>query len=68
MGKTRRSGNTADEALRMQFHIAGSQKGVGSFSRRHAFRGLRRPPPQAVHSNSYVVGRGMPRARGVDRA
>ena len=32
MGRTRRSGNTAGEALPLQFHIAGLQKGVGSFS------------------------------------
>jgi hypothetical protein len=36
MGKTRRSGQTAGEAMPLQLHIAGPQKGVGSFSRRHA--------------------------------
>jgi hypothetical protein len=34
MGATRRSGNTAGEALPLQLHIAGPQKGVGSLSRR----------------------------------
>ncbi len=32
MGRTRRSGRTAGEALPLQLHIAGSQKGVGPFS------------------------------------
>jgi hypothetical protein len=36
MGRTRRSGNTAGEALPLQLHIAGPQKGVGPFSRRRA--------------------------------
>jgi hypothetical protein len=37
MGKTRRSGRTAGEALPLQLHIAGPQKGVGSFSCRVGF-------------------------------
>jgi hypothetical protein len=32
MGRTRRSGSTAGEALPLQLHIAGPQKGVGRFS------------------------------------
>ena len=32
MGRTRRSGSTAGEALPLQLHIAGPQKGVGSVS------------------------------------
>jgi hypothetical protein len=36
MRRTRRSGNTAGEALLLQLHIAGPQKGVGSFSGRRA--------------------------------
>ena len=36
MGRTRRSGNTADEALPLQLHIVGPQKGVGPFFRRRA--------------------------------
>jgi hypothetical protein len=31
MRRTRRSGNTAGEALPLQLHIAGPQKGAGSF-------------------------------------
>jgi hypothetical protein len=32
MGRTRRSGSTAGEALLLQLHIVGPQKGVGPFS------------------------------------
>lgn len=32
MRMTRRSGQTAGEALPLQFHIVGSQKGVGPLS------------------------------------
>jgi hypothetical protein len=54
MRRTRRSGSTAGEALLLQLHIAGPQKGVGPFSRRRAL-GLRRPQPQAVHASSHAV-------------
>jgi hypothetical protein len=36
MRRTRRSGSTAGEALPLQLHIAGPQKGVGPFSRGRA--------------------------------
>jgi len=36
MGRTRRSGHTAGEALPLHLHIAGNKKGVGSFSPRRA--------------------------------
>ena len=39
MGATRRSGNTAGEALPLQLHIVGPQKGVGPFFRRRALAG-----------------------------
>jgi hypothetical protein len=38
MRRTRHSGRTAGEALLLQLHIAGPQKGAGSFSRRRALR------------------------------
>jgi hypothetical protein len=53
MGRTRRSAHTAGEALPLQLHIAGPQKGVRSFSR-PVPPGLRRPRPQAVAKRSAV--------------
>jgi hypothetical protein len=48
MGRTRRSGRTAGEALLLQLHIAGSQKGVGPFSNRRASVACAWPQPQTV--------------------
>jgi hypothetical protein len=67
MGRTRRSGHTADEALPLQLHIVGLQKSVGPISCRlalatHAGRG-RRPPIPAATRSSYACGQEVPRGR-----
>jgi hypothetical protein len=60
MGTTRRSGNTAGEALPLQFHIVGPQKSVGPFFGRRAlapgagFR-RRRPHQQLRRQGSYAA-------------
>jgi hypothetical protein len=54
MRRTRRSGQTAGEALPLQFHIVGSQKGAGPLNRRRA-PSLAPRQPQAVHAMSDAV-------------
>jgi hypothetical protein len=67
MGRIRRSGHTAGEALPLQLHIAGPQKGVGSFCRCRAFAPCvgrsRRPSILAGHA----VGRPMLSVQEVPR-
>jgi hypothetical protein len=59
MGRTRRSGHTAGEALPLQLHIAGlTTVGVGSFSRRRALAacaGRSRRPSMSAATRSAVL-------------
>jgi hypothetical protein len=60
MGTTRRSGNTAGEALPLQFHIVGPQESVGPFFGRRALAPVRatgagRPHQQLRRQGSYAA-------------